>query len=713
MRPGLLLALWRDRWRKPGTAGLHLPLSYGRIADWSRRLAATGLFSSWSALLPVAAVCAGLFGMAISIRFSLYDQVVVSGLLLMVALMLRRTGGTVITLVLAALALLASLRYLSWRYAETLGPAGGLEYALGAALFAAELYFVLMWALEYLRSAFPYRHGPVALAAAQPGRPSIDIFILGYEHTVEELAEAVRQAGTLHFPSGRLTLHVVDTGFRPEAANACASRANYTAPAEGKTSPMTALLDAVRKTKGDLLIVLDSCGPLESEWLATAAAWFAASPRLGMITTPHHMLAPAPTRTAIRMVAAAETRVRWACLRRKALLSALGSGRIDPQQADSCALALQDGEYRVSYLDLDASTQPADIDDRSTGPATTVLYRIDQPFSPISLRFRRAVIFLNEVAQFYATLPRILFLIAPAMYFLLGAPLVRAEAEWLAAFAFPHLLHIYLFHTRVRQDGPLPLGTELRERLLACYLLLPAAVNLAWTHVTAAIRRARGRDSNIEPLARTYHLLPFATICAVNLAGLAGGLLQLQFGPADLDDLRLVFLGWCVVNLLLLASMLALTGEANQIRRHLRDRAALPAMVRLAYGRTISCTTTNFPDPELTLELPSSVEIKANAVLTVSLLLDARDYPFPARIVSHSGCTLQVRIDDAAQADYARLAQAALSRGADWPAWLPGRQADRLESMGHGLLDFLMHIGSSMKAARTFTRTLFRTRTDE
>ena len=102
----------------------------------------------------------------------------------------------------------------------------------------------------------------------------------------------------------------------------------------------------------------------------------------------------------------------------------------------------------------------------------------------------------------------------------------------------------------------------------------------------------------------------------------------------------------------------------------------VPAMVQLSSGRTVACTTQNFPQIDLLLKLPLPLVLEMGSMIQVSIFRGLREFAFPARVDAQHNSVLHVSVDDASHTNYRLFGAATLSRGTDWPQWLPGREAD-------------------------------------
>ncbi|WP_194723927.1 hypothetical protein [Noviherbaspirillum malthae] len=725
MMPQLLLSLWRSRWHLPDDAGRALPYLEGSAVGWAQSAGDAAVFRSWPSRLLISAGCLGLLALCATIQYALHDQLLVAGLLIVVALVLRRYQGPAVTWVLVALWLLASVRYLTWRLMDSLPWPHDPGYWLAFALWAAEAYFVLLWALDAFGASLPLRRAAVPLPADKAHWPSVDVLILAHGHEADEVGQALHRARTLSWPQERLHLHVLDTRWRAELAALCTDATSYHAPATGDSSLMASLTAVLKQPGAELVIVVDSATSMDKDWLPSLAGWFAADPRLGLITTPQHPLAPALSRAARRLFAGSAMPVQVACLRRLALAGNDLSGAHLLAEPAGLAAELQARQYKVAYVESDAVPE----DDQTTGdtadaatPSSATLWLVE-PARSATMRWGRHFLqSLDGLLRRCAVLPRLVFFAAPSVYLVLNIELCATTVDVLAAFALPHLLHAYIVRARLAQPLRQPLATEVRELLLACYLLIPTAINVARTCSANLWRRLHPAMRSGPTVSEAFNLGPFAVLVLANLAGLLAGGFDLLSAPAPVRDITGLGVVWCAVNLLLLASTLAIAAEAAHIRDYLRRRAVLPAMLRLPYGRTVSCATENFPAVDLGLRLPAATSLAPGTPLTVTLFFEQRAYPFAARVLSGTGSQLSLRLADKALADYATLRNVVLSRGQDWPAWLPGRDAHRLlpaslaqpiVKTSSAVLHFFTHLSRHASRLSPYGRRRSRTRTND
>ena len=153
--------------------------------------------------------------------------------------------------------------------------------------------------------------------------------------------------------------------------------------------------------------------------------------------------------------------------------------------------------------------------------------------------------------------------------------------------------------------------------------------------------------------------------------------------------LSTLYYSMVVYNLLQCLAQLAVQQEFAQVRAERPTRAHLPAMLRLPSGHQLQGETLNFPALELLVQVRPGVPLRSGDELHLSLFRGAFEFSTAVQVVSVQTATPEgavaepgrvacLRVAQSAEADYLALGRAVYSRDADWPAWLPEEQADRI-----------------------------------
>lgn len=683
MNPRLVLSLWRERWGKTADAARRRPYLRGKLNQWGGGLTHAFAWSLPGAGALVLAGCILIYIMLTIAQFSLGGQMAFSILFVSTALYVRRYAGTLVTLVLFGMFAMVSTRYLYWRLTATLGSEFNLDFVLGFGLWVAELYLWLLVTLRIVRSVWPLTRAPVPLPIDSATWPTVDVFI----HTRGQTDAAIRQATlaalALDWPKTKIKAYILDEAPRDSLQKTADSLGvGYLVscdPADGQAGLINC---ALPQTKGELILILDGAQTPDRSFLQSTVGWFVRDKKLGMLQTPHHFLAPAPSAHSLALCQAPTFQGGVACavLRRTMVVAAGGvESRSVTRQAHT-ALTLQARGYGHGYIGctVESAAQEAGPAKAQLGialgtPPPPALFRVDEPFLGQTLRWKQHLASLQSMLQFYYVVPRLIFLTAPLGYLLAGIQLIQTTPELLGAYALPYLLLTHFTQARLQGANRLPTWADIREAVLAWYLLIPTTLTLVHTE----LRRSLGAFQ-VDPHAPFDRLIawPYGLVALLNLAGLGAGIARLPSLQGQSLEIAALYLLWCACNLMLLAALLAVAEEIRHVRQQTRLLLQMPAMVQLPSGHTLACMTQNFPQTDLSLKLPVPLAVEAGSVINLSIFRGHREFTFPARVASQHNNVLLVSIEEAVQNDYRLLIDAALSRGPDWPQWLPGRNAD-------------------------------------
>ena len=176
-----LLAQWRERWGPSSRSKLNPRYLYGVLNALGSRLIESPLWALPGVV--IATAIGGVMGVFLitTIPFLLTEQLVFSVVFCAVALYIRRYVGTLVVLVLISMSLIASTRYLFWRFTATLGHEVNLDLIFGLGLLAAELYAWLVLVLGFFQTAWPLKRKPALMPQDLSLWPTVDIFIPTYD----------------------------------------------------------------------------------------------------------------------------------------------------------------------------------------------------------------------------------------------------------------------------------------------------------------------------------------------------------------------------------------------------------------------------------------------------------------------------------------------------------------------------------------------------
>lgn len=691
MNPRLMLSLWRERWGKDAGTTFKVPYARGKVNQWTQGLPHSAVWSVAGVSAFALLSCILLIGLMMGIGLSFNSQIVFSVFFISIAVFVRRYAGTLITLVLVAMAVIASTRYLYWRFDVTLVRDFSLDFLFGFYLFVAECYLALLVSIGLIQSIWPLKRGYTPLPRGQHEWPTVDVFILCHDQPYAAIKLTAMAAVKLEWPKKKIKTYLIDGGQRDDLQALSESiGAHYLPHADESGSHAGFINLALPSTTGELIAVFESGQAPDKSFLHSTAGWFLRDQKLGMVQTPNHFLAPAPSAHDLAAINSPEFVESCAMLRRSITLEV---GSVDTAQVTEkvhMALTLQASGYGSAYIvfhgraKLIDETQNVAVDPKiSQSPE---IFLVEHPFLGRTLRWKQRIASFHGFLQFYYPVPRLLFFAAPAAYLLGHTQIIQTSPELFAAYVLPHFVHAHIARTRTHGRNRFALIADIRETALAWYILVPTTLTLLRTGFSQYVGflttdkshktdKARKTDSTTQ--SDRFGILLYVFVLLLNLAAFFAGIAHLLFPGASQREVAILYLLWAAYNLMLLAAMFAVAEEAKQVLEHTRLRLRMPAMIKLPSGRTVSCATENFPESELGLSLPMPAAVQEGSFVSISIFHGHRELVFPAVVVLRQDLTLHVRIADTAQNDYQTFATTVLSRGPEWPKWLPGRGADR------------------------------------
>jgi cellulose synthase (UDP-forming) len=720
MNPRLMLSLWRERWGKAAGTSFKVPYVRGKINRWTQELPHADIWSVTGVSAVTLLVCLMLLGLMMGIALSLNSQIVFSAVFVSLALYARRYTGTLITLVLVGMAIIASSRYLYWRFNATLVQDFSLDFLFGFYLFVAECYLALLVFTGLVRSIWPLKRARSPLPTKQDEWPTIDVFILCHDQPYAAIKATSLAARQLEWPIKKIKIYLIGGDQRGDLqALAGSIQAQYLPNADPNGSHAEFVNMALPSTNGELVAVFQSGQLPDTNFLNSTVGWFLRDQKLGMALTPHHFLIPAPSKNDLEVFDSRDFAESCALLRRSAVVQLEDGGASLVGEPSHLVFKLQESGYGCAYIGFAERKPPThqnqDATTAADTPPTPTIFLVEHAFIGRTLLLKRWLASFHGVLQFYYPVPRLLFYTAPVMYLLGNVQIIQTSPELLAAYAIPHFLHGHIARTRMDGRDRFTLFADIKEAVLAWYLLVPTTLTLLRTKLSQLLRLLPADESdrtgNTSPKTR-FSLgvgLPYMFVLYLNLAGFVSGMSGVLLSSTSPREITVMFLLWSAYNLMLLAAVFAIAEEARQVLKHTRSRLRMPVMIKLPSGRTVSCTTENFPEPVLKLVLPTPVAVEAGSPVSISIFHGHREVVLSAMVLTRRDLALSLSVAEATLSDYQNFAVSALSRGPEWPKWLPGQRADRplpkwvtdtLIAGSIAVLDFATNINKHLRWVR-------------
>lgn len=574
------------------------------------------------AILFVSAVILG------SVNISASTQLA-SGLVLLAAMVVLKTFrargyGRLLFLILGAFIV---LRYIMWRSLHTL-PSPDHVPSLAAAmlLFAAEIYAVGMFFLSIFVTADPIRRRPPKPIAKPEMVPAVDVFIPTYDEDEDMLAVTIAAATQMRYPSGKLTIYLLDDGGTDQRVNhsdptiagqALQRRvtlqrlcmqlgAQYLTRERNVSAKAGNLSAALARTSGELVAVFDADHVPSADFLERTAGYFVQDPRLFLVQTPHYFVNTDPIERNLGLShrIPPENEMfygliqrgldKWngaffcgsaALLRREALDEAGGfSGESITEDAET-AIDLHSRGWRSLYVDhamiagLQPETFASFIGQRSRwAQGMTQIFLLKNPLFKRGLSLVQRLCYLSSISFWFFPFARLTFMIAPLFYLFFGLEIYRATADEFISYTLVYMAGVFLVSNFQFRTTRWTLISELYETAQAPYLIWPIlSVILRPRSPTFRVtaKNEQLQEEYLSPMA-----WPIIGLILLLLAGLGAAIWRWSAFPGDRTVVSVVGT-WALFNLVIMLAALGAVCERRQSQS--RQRVEIVRMGQIEF----------------------------------------------------------------------------------------------------------------------------------
>ncbi len=613
-----------------------------------------------------------------------------------------------------------TLRYLSWRAGYTLYGADVFSLAAVLLLFGAELYSAAIHFLGGFINIAPARRPLLSIddLPAEIALPSVDVLIPSYNEDPALLEITLRAALQMRYPADRLKVYLLDDGGTdqriahpdPQIAAAAQARrsalqalcarlgAHYITRARNERAKAGNLNHALAHTRGELIVVLDADHIPTVDFLDRTVPWLVLQPDVFLVQTPHFMINPDPVdrnmlRRFSRMPAENDMFYRdiqrgldaWgasffcgsaAVLRRKHLEEVGGlCGDTVTEDAET-AFELHRRGYRSVYVDrpmvagLAPETFSAFVTQRMRWAQGMVqILLLKRPFMCAELSLPQRLGYLSAILFWLFPFSRIVFLVAPLAYLILGMDVYNASIMHILAYTVPHVVATYVIADMLYGRTRWPLVSELYE-VMQCLFSAAAIFKVVLNpHKPAFVVTPKGeildRDT-LSPLARPFHILFVLT-----LAGFAFGAYRLVEYPLT-RDMTVVVLLWNVFNFVTLLGALGALLERQQRRTSPRMPVTEAANIAWPGQAPLRCTIEDLSAQGARVRIDTPVALEPGQPVALCAYAHALQRPIelPARVRTRSsddGLVIGVAFDNL---EPARIDEAVAFAYGDSARWL-------------------------------------------
>lgn len=683
------------------------------------------------ALLPLLGTA--LFWLAVTVPLDLWNQLWFAAGCLALAFWIRRYNSRPSIMIMIALSLLVSSRYIYWRATETLQVGSALDLAFAVGLGLAELYAFAVLVLGFVQTAWPLHRQPLPLPLDPGVWPTVDIFITTYDEPLEVVKPTVFAALALDWPADKIRVYVLDDGRRAEFGQFCDEvGVRHVTRADNRHAKAGNINAALPASDGEFIAVFDCDHIPTRSFLQIAMGWFVANPRIAMLQTPHYFFSPDPFEKNLSTFHRTPNEGElfygliqdgndlWnasffcgscAVLRRAALLE-IGGIAIETVTEDAhTALKLHRRGYETAYLGI---PQAAGLATESLAShvgqrirwarGMAQIFRVDNPLLGRGLKPGQRLCYLNAMMHFFYGLPRMIFLTAPLAYLVFGAHVIAASAIEIALFALPHLLHSNLTNSHIQGRFRHLFWNEVYESVLAWYIFRPTLY--AFINPRAGKFNVTAKGGVIASGYFDWVISrPFVVLLGLNLLGFVLGILRLTLWQDGETTTVLLNLAWTAENLMILGAATAVASETRQMRHKHRIDMRIPATLHLAGGHTMACETENFSEGGLSLMLPAPLPLAAGERFELALCHGTEEYLFPVEVVQSGGRQLRLKLHELTLRQQTELVRCTFARGDAWlRSWGASTPDVPLHSLGQiasigvgGIIEFARLAGAEIR----------------
>jgi len=679
--------------------GFFLPVEALRwLAGWSGWQMQWVRWLVWGVALPV-------MWLTVSTPLAETQQLVLSAMMFAAAMFLRSLPGRYVTQALIVLSIVASSRYLYWRWTETMAFDTWLSSLFGTTLFLAEVYAWLVLVLGFFQTAWPLGRKPVAMEPTPDTWPSVDVFIPTYNEPLKVVRTTVFAAMAIDWPKDKLNVYILDDGRRSEfEAFAKEAGIGYLTRKDNKHAKAGNINAALKATQGEYVAIFDCDHVPTRTFLQVAMGWFRRDPKLAMMQTPHHFFSPDPFEKNLGTFKKVPNEGElfyglvqdgndlWnatffcgsCAVMKRSVLMEVGGIAVETVTEDAhTALKMHRLGYSTAYL---AVPQAAGFATESLGGhvgqrirwarGMAQIFRLDNPLLGKGLRLAQRLCYVNAMLHFFYGLPRLIFLTAPLAYLLFDSKVIQATAFSIALFALPHLLHANVTNSRMQGEFRHSFWAEVYESVLAWYILRPtmiAFINPKYGKFNVTAKGGLNESEFFDwEIAK-----PYLVLMGLSILGMSAGLVRLAF-EFDVDVETIVLnLIWTVYNLIMLGAAIAVANEARQIRVSQRVSMRLQAAVRTSGGRSYTCNTTDYSDGGVGVAFPVPVALPVGERVKLALKRGFDEYEFDAEVTLNRGNHMGLKFGTMTTQQSVDFVQCTFARADSWVIWGDKRKPDK------------------------------------
>ncbi|KAA6463406.1 UDP-forming cellulose synthase catalytic subunit [Acidobacteria bacterium AB60] len=666
-------------------------------------------------------ICAAgfLFFQLISIPLEWERQAVLGGIVILIGFMANRASASrVATIALMLISMTATFRYGWWRihmlvvfFADGENRHVSLDAALLLLLISAEVYTIVIMVLGYMQTAWPLQRKPIPLPADDTEWPAVDLLIPTYNEPLSLVRYTALAALNIDYPPDKLHVYILDDGTREEFSEfAAEAGVGYIIRKDHGHAKAGNINHALTMMSSPYVAIFDCDHVPTRSFLQMTVGWMLADARLGMLQTPHHFYSPDPFERNLQQYKTIPNESQlfygivqdgndfWnatffcgscALIRRSALDEVGGIATETVTEDAHTSLRMQRRGYNTAYINipqaagLATESLAAHVGQRIRWARGMIqILRTENPLFGSGLRLSQRLCYFNAMMHFMYAVPRLVFLLSPLAFLLLGRTIIPGYWVAILAYAFPHLILASLTNSRVQGRHRHSFWNEIYESVLAPYILAPTL--LALINPKLGKFNVTSKGSTLDKTQFDKKIAtPTRWMLGLNFCGLLAVPYRLFVTDPQHPGAVVMNMVWVIFNIVILGVAAAVALEQKQRRGSVRIGAALPIQITAAGGRRYETLTVDMSVGGASIKYPKSAKIEKDDVVKVAFPTNTGSDEITARVVGADSELLRIAFQLNTISEQEVLTRALYSRADAWIESANLKEVDRpLVSLG-------------------------------
>jgi cellulose synthase (UDP-forming) len=649
----------------------------------------------------------------ISLYLSWPKQLILGGVSVLLGLIVNKfSSSRVITLGLMFISMTATFRYGWWRInlvADFFSDESNSRFSLDSVflliLLSAEAYTILIMVLGYMQTAWPLQRPPIPLPEDSATWPDIDVLLPTYNEPLSLVRYTALAARNMDYPPDKLHVYILDDGSREEFREfALAAGIGYITRVEHNHAKAGNINHALSTMNSPYVTIFDCDHVPTRSFLQMTLGWMLVDPLLAMLQTPHHFYSPDPFERNLLQYKTIPSEAElfygivqdgndfWnatffcgsCALIRRSALDVVGGIAVETVTEDAhTSLRMQKHGYNTAYINipqaagLATETLAAHVGQRIRWARGMIqILRTDNPLFARGMKFTQRLCYFNAMIHFMYAVPRLVFLLAPLVYLLLGRTIIPGYWVAILAYAVPHLILSNLTNSRIQGRHRHSFWNEIYETVLAPYILAPTLLALINPKLGSFNVTDKGSTLSETQFDRKT-ATPTKWLLLLNFLGILAAPYRLLHQDPHHPGTVIMNLIWVMLNIVILGVAAAVAHEQKQRRSSVRIEVKIPIRIDLADGLQVHATTIDMSVGGASILLLEDTHLVVGQRFRVAFPEHAGEEEIGAYVVDSRDRKVRVAFSVPTIEEQETLTRALYSRADAWLVPTESREVDR------------------------------------